>query len=103
MRRALPCLSATVLRLNGPISLAQNSTLDEGAINRERGVILREMEEVMANREEVIFDELHATAFQGTPLGRTILGPEENIMSISRRQTVRRTLSGLSTDRDDGG
>merc|ERR1711943_8249 len=37
-----------------------------------------------ANREEVIFDELHATAFQGTPLGRTILGPEENIMSITR-------------------
>jgi len=64
--------------------ILQNSTLDEGAINRERGVILREMEEVMANREEVIFDELHATAFQGTPLGRTILGPEENIMSITR-------------------
>merc|ERR1711939_810080 len=34
--------------------------------------------------EEVIFDELHATAFQGTSLGRTILGPEENIMSIQR-------------------
>merc|ERR1712159_379202 len=64
--------------------ILQNSTLDEGAIERERGVIMREMEEVMANREEVIFDELHATAFQGTPLGRTILGPEENIMSITR-------------------
>jgi len=64
--------------------VSQNSTLDEGAINRERGVILREMEEVMGNREEVIFDELHATAFQGTPLGRTILGPEGNIMSITK-------------------
>merc|ERR1711981_223855 len=64
--------------------ILQNSKLDEGAIERERGVILREMEEVMANREEVIFDELHATAFQGTPLGRTILGPEENILKINR-------------------
>ena len=38
----------------------------------------------MANREEVIFDELHATAFQGTALGRTILGPAENIASLTR-------------------
>merc|ERR1719201_1737998 len=64
--------------------ILQNSKLDEAAIERERGVILREMEEVMANREEVIFDELHATAFQGTPLGRTILGPTENILNITR-------------------
>lgn len=35
-------------------------------------------------REEVIFDHLHATAFQYTPLGRTILGPAENIKSISK-------------------
>jgi len=29
-------------------------------------------------------DHLHATAFQGTGLGRTILGPEENIRSLTR-------------------
>jgi mitochondrial-processing peptidase subunit beta len=34
--------------------------------------------------EEVVFDHLHATAFQGQPLGRTILGPRENILSIQR-------------------
>ena len=34
--------------------------------------------------EEVVFDHLHATAFQGTPLARTILGPAENIRSITR-------------------
>jgi processing peptidase subunit beta len=45
---------------------------------------MREMQEVMQNKEEVIFDELHATAYQDTSLGRTILGPEENIMSITR-------------------
>jgi processing peptidase subunit beta len=31
-------------------------------------------------REEVVFDHLHATAFQHQPLGRTILGPKENIL-----------------------
>ena len=34
--------------------------------------------------EEVIFDHLHATAFQYSPLGRTILGPAENIRSLTR-------------------
>lgn len=58
--------------------------LDEAAIERERGVILREMEEVNTQQEEVIFDLLHATAYQGSGLGRTILGPEENIKAISR-------------------
>jgi len=34
------------------------------------------MEEVNKQKEEVILDYLHETAFQGTGLGRTILGPE---------------------------
>ena len=58
--------------------------LDEAAIARERGVILREAEEVAAQTEEVIFDLLHATAYQGSGLGRTILGPDANIHSIGR-------------------
>ena len=59
-----------------------NSKLEEGAIERERDVILREMEEVNKQQEELVLDHLHATAFQGTGLGRTILGPEENIRSL---------------------
>jgi len=61
-----------------------NSTFGEQEIERERGVILREMQEVEMNLQEVVFDHLHAVAYQGTPLGRTILGPSKNIKSISR-------------------
>jgi processing peptidase subunit beta len=61
-----------------------NSTLSEAAIERERGTILREMEEVNNIYEEAIFDHLHAAAFQETPLGMTILGPEANINAIKR-------------------
>lgn len=60
--------------------------LDETAITKERGVILRELAEVSATTEEVIFDTLHETAFQGAGLGRTILGPPENIESITKEQ-----------------
>ena len=40
------------------------------------------------NLQEVVFDQLHAVAYQGTPLGRTILGPTENIKSIGRKDLV---------------
>jgi hypothetical protein len=37
---------------------------------------------------ELVFDHLHATAFQHSPLGRTILGPEQNIRTINRQDLV---------------
>lgn len=65
--------------------IIQNSKLGESEIERERGVILREMQEVESNLQEVVFDHLHATAYQGTPLGQTILGPTKNIKSIGKQ------------------
>uniref|UniRef100_A0A665TM60 Mitochondrial-processing peptidase subunit beta n=1 Tax=Echeneis naucrates TaxID=173247 RepID=A0A665TM60_ECHNA len=68
--------------------IIQNSMLGEAEIERERGVILREMQEVETNLQEVVFDYLHATAYQNTALGRTILGPTENIKTINRGDLV---------------
>lgn len=65
--------------------IIQNSKLGESEIERERGVILREMQEVESNLQEVVFDHLHATAYQGTPLGNTILGPTKNIQAIGKQ------------------
>lgn len=62
--------------------ILQNSTLDADQIERERHVILREMQEVETNLQEVVFDHLHSVAYQGTPLGRTILGPTKNIQYV---------------------
>merc|ERR1712002_462566 len=69
--------------------IIQNSKLGEEEIERERSVILREMEEIEQNQQEVVFDYLHATAYQGTPLGLTILGPSENIQRIQREDLVK--------------
>ncbi|EOD37758.1 hypothetical protein EMIHUDRAFT_446942 [Emiliania huxleyi CCMP1516] len=60
-----------------------NSTFSPAAVENERQVILREMEEVESQIEEVVFDRLHEVAYVGTPLARTILGPTENINSIT--------------------
>ena len=58
-------------------------------MERERRVILREMEEVESQIEEVVFDRLHEVAYVGTPLARTILGPVENINSIMADDIVK--------------
>jgi mitochondrial-processing peptidase subunit beta len=64
--------------------ILQNSKLDPLAIERERPVILREQEEVNKQMEEVVFDHLHSIAYQGSALGRTILGPDDNIRKITK-------------------
>ncbi|WKY05315.1 hypothetical protein Q1695_005935 [Nippostrongylus brasiliensis] len=61
-----------------------NSNLNSRDIEAERSVILREMQEVEQNLQEVVFDHLHTGAFEGNPLSMTILGPVENINSIQR-------------------
>lgn len=76
-----------------------NSLLDEGAISRERDVIMREMEEVNKQYDEVILDHLHETAFQGTGLGRTILGPAENIRNLSRNDLINYIKTHYTSDR----
>jgi len=79
--------------------ILQNSKLDPSAVERERDVILREQEEVDKQLEEVVFDHLHATAFMNQPLGRTILGPKENIASIQRQDLVDYINTNYTADR----
>ncbi|KAF9139565.1 hypothetical protein BGX30_007826 [Mortierella sp. GBA39] len=79
--------------------ILQNSTLDSAAIERERDVILREQQEVDKQMEEVVFDHLHATAFQGDALGRTILGPKENIKSLTRDDLANYIKTNYTADR----
>jgi processing peptidase subunit beta len=62
-------------------------------------VILRESEEVEKQLEEVVFDHLHATAYQNQPLGRTILGPRENIRDITRTELVNYIKNNYTADR----
>ncbi|KAF9066837.1 mitochondrial processing peptidase beta subunit [Rhodocollybia butyracea] len=79
--------------------ILQNSKLESGAVERERDVILREQQEVDKQLEEVVFDHLHAVAFQGQPLGRTILGPKKNILSIQRDDLSSYIKTNYTADR----
>ncbi|KAJ1904215.1 Mitochondrial-processing peptidase subunit beta [Tieghemiomyces parasiticus] len=79
--------------------ILQNSTLSEDAIERERDVINREQQEVDKVMEEVVFDHLHATAYQTHSLGRTILGPKRNIDSLTRADLKNYISTNYAGDR----
>lgn len=96
--------------------ILQNSKLEASAVERERDVILREQQEVDKQLEEVVFDHLHSVAFQGTfgnsfivpnsklfssgqALGRTILGPKKNILSIRRDDLASYIKTNYTADR----
>jgi len=49
--------------------------------------------------EEVVFDHLHSVAFQGQPLGRTILGPKKNILSIKKDDLQHYIKTNYTADR----
>uniref|UniRef100_A0A671VS93 Ubiquinol-cytochrome c reductase core protein 1 n=1 Tax=Sparus aurata TaxID=8175 RepID=A0A671VS93_SPAAU len=68
--------------------VVQNCSLSEAEIEQQRGVVLRELEEIGGNLQEVCLDLLHATAFQGTPLGHSVLGPSSNARTLTRQDLV---------------
>lgn len=77
--------------------ILQNSKLDEDAIEKEREVILRDIEKV--GMEEIIFDYLRWTGFQGTPLAQSIWGPTRNIKAFTKRDLEFHLKNQYTTDR----
>lgn len=82
--------SARVSRLNAAKGvevlgeILQSSDFSDDCIEKVRNAILREREQMAAEGDQVILDQLHATAFQYTPLGRTVHGPVNHIKSITK-------------------
>ncbi|XP_036288239.1 cytochrome b-c1 complex subunit 1, mitochondrial [Pipistrellus kuhlii] len=64
--------------------IVQSCSLEDSQIEKERDVILRELQENDASLRDVVFDYLHATAFQGTPLAQPVEGPSDNVRKLSR-------------------
>ncbi|CAF1280504.1 unnamed protein product [Adineta steineri] len=69
--------------------IVQNNQFNEEDIERERHAILRQMQEIENTPQDVIFDHLHATAYQGTPLARSVIGPTDNIKSIKKADLLK--------------
>jgi predicted Zn-dependent peptidase len=54
-----------------------------GELEREKDVVLQELGEARDTPNDIIFDDLQSAAFADQPLGRSVLGEEESIESIT--------------------
>lgn len=66
--------------------IIHNSTLPEDELKREKKVVLEELQGAKDDPDDVVFDKFQAKAFAGHPLGRSILGTEENVERLTREE-----------------
>jgi predicted Zn-dependent peptidase len=62
--------------------------LDAGELDRERGVVIQEIQRYKDQPAAVAEELIDRAAFGEHPLGRTVLGPEEHLRSFSRDAVV---------------
>ncbi|KAG1216618.1 hypothetical protein G6F62_003405 [Rhizopus arrhizus] len=63
--------------------LVQNAKIDATTIDKQRQAAFKQQEDAQNNFESVVFDHLHATAFQGESLGRPVEGVKETVERLS--------------------
>lgn len=65
-----------------------NPRLAESDIAAGKDAILAEMKAMGPNSSQLLWDHLHATAFQFSPLGRTVAGPAANLAAMDKGALV---------------
>ena len=65
-----------------------HSSLKQEEIDKERGVILEEINMSNDSPEDVAHETLSETFFEGTPVAKPILGPADNIRSFDRSNFI---------------
>lgn len=68
--------------------ILQNSRFDPVELEREQEVIVQEIGQVEDTPDDIVFDYLQERAFPDQPLGRSILGTEEQVESFDRQMLV---------------
>ncbi len=68
--------------------ILQNSTFDKKELEKERGVILQEIAMTNDTPDDIVFDYFQETAFPNQAIGRSILGPEDNVKKFGRKHFV---------------
>lgn len=68
--------------------ILQNSTFDSEELEKERGVILQEIAMTNDTPDDIVFDYFQHAAYPDQALGRSILGPIENVKKFNRDHFV---------------
>ncbi|KAG1056126.1 hypothetical protein G6F43_001963 [Rhizopus delemar] len=63
--------------------LVQNVKIDSTTVDKQRGAVLKQQQASQNDFEAIVFDHLHATAFQGEALGRPVEGIKETVEQLT--------------------
>jgi predicted Zn-dependent peptidase len=80
---------AKVLKANAPLAIdivadiLQHSTMDESELEREKDVIVQEINQSFDTPDDVVFDYFQETAFPDQAIGRPILGTAALVRSMT--------------------
>lgn len=77
--------------------LAFNSTFPANEIEKEKAVILDEINSYRDNPSDEIFDEFENLIFRGHPIGRNILGTPDHLNRMNRKDIFRFISRNYST------
>ena len=64
------------------------SSFPDAEIEKEKKVILDEIQSYLDSPSELIFDDFESLIFQGHPLGKNILGTETSVQSITQKDVL---------------
>ena len=70
-----------------------NSVFPEKEIEKEKDVVIEEINSYLDSPSELIFDDFEELIFAGQPIGRNILGTPESVRSF-RRETITGFITG---------
>jgi processing peptidase subunit beta len=83
------CMSKDVHRAVEILAdLIKNPTFANADVDKESGVVLRELQESENDLKTVTMDYLHAAAYQGTPLSYSILGTTQTVKWLTRNELL---------------
>lgn len=92
----LPQYYGRALELFSDISL--KSSFPKKELEKEKEVVIDEINSYRDNPSEEIFDEIEDLVFQNHPLGRNILGTEELVKSFEREDILNFAKNNIHTD-----
>ncbi|PIZ32494.1 MAG: peptidase M16 [Alphaproteobacteria bacterium CG_4_10_14_0_8_um_filter_37_21] len=78
--------------------ILQNSVFEKEELDKEKKVILQEIAQSQDTPDDVVFDYFQSTCYPDQALGRSILGPAENVMGFSHKQVKQYMQDHYSTN-----
>jgi predicted Zn-dependent peptidase len=87
------------LGMNIIADILQNSIMDKKELDREKGVIIQEINMSNDTPDDLVFDLYSAAAYPNQPLGRTILGTPDTVRAVTSETLLMYMKSQYSAGR----